>query len=677
MIILIFYLKSHIDLKIFNNEDEMNRKNIIFIVLSAVILILLFSIFKYNNLDYLSDGELQWLKEQDSIIYAANENAPPLRFVDGNDNQYKGVVVDYINQLSLEIGVDIQTVPMEWYDALEALKVGDTHICDMFINEERSKYYLFTDSIYNLRTILLTRYKDDFSLNQINGMIIATEKGDYANTYLSENYPNAELVYTHNVEEGVKLFISGKVDAVIGDEPLITYLLVERNENLNADYSNHILYEEEVVLAVSKTKPELVSILNKAISQINKKGQLEKIQQKWFGISTPLITNKTDAEIIDNIIIFVIFVSIVFAIILLNNLSLKKQVKKRTNELEHSKNELQIIFDGITEYMIVVDSNKKIINGNKSFAELLGISNKQMIGENCDKYIGNFCKDCNSCLVEDTLLNQKNITRESMAGNEIYEINAQLLRGVNNTVLIAIKNITIDKINRNQMLQTNKMVAVGQLAAGMAHEIRNPLGIIRTHSYLIRISDKIDESMNKSLDFIDSSVNRSSNIIDNILNFSRLSSNKKESVNMLQIIEKIIEMHNDIIKKENIKVSIKSNIEKKIHLNLEGIEYIMLNLISNAIDAMEQGGNLDIIANLENDNIVIICEDNGCGIDEKDMNNIFNPFFTTKELGKGTGLGLFIVYSEVEKLGGKIDVKSKPGEGTTFTIIIPIERKKN
>lgn len=677
MIILIFYLKSHIDLKIFNNEDEMNRKNIIFIVLSVVILILLFSIFKYNNLDYLSDGELQWLKEQDSIIYAANENAPPLRFVDGNDNQYKGVVVDYINQLSLEIGVDIQTVPMEWYDALEALKVGDTHICDMFINEERSKYYLFTDSIYNLRTVLLTRYKDDFSLNQINGMIIATEKGDYANTYLSENYPNAELVYTHNVEEGVKLFISGKVDAVIGDEPLITYLLVERNENLNADFSNHILYEEEVVLAVSKTKPELVSILNKAISQINKKGQLEKIQQKWFGISTPLITNKTDAEIIDNIIIFVIFVSIVFAIILLNNLSLKNQVKKRTNELEHSKNELQIIFDGITEYMIVVDSNKKIINGNKSFADLLGISNKQMIGENCDKYIGNFCKDCNSCLVEDTLLNQKNITRESMAGNEIYEINAQLLKGVNNTVLIAIKNITIDKINRNQMLQTNKMVAVGQLAAGMAHEIRNPLGIIRTQSYLIRISDKIDESMNKSLDFIDSSVNRASNIIDNILNFSRLSSNKKESVNMLQIIEKIIEMHNDIIKKENIKVSIKSNIEKKIHLNLEGIEYIMLNLISNAIDAMEQGGNLNIIANLENDNIVIICEDNGCGIDEKDMNNIFNPFFTTKELGKGTGLGLFIVYSEVEKLGGKIDVKSKPGEGTTFTIIIPIERKKN
>ena len=656
----------------------MSRKSVyILFVISIIIILMLYFGYGNNNMEYLYDAEIQWLKEQESIIYAANENAPPLRFVDEKDNQYKGVVVDYINQLSLELGIDIQTVPMQWNDALESLKAGETHICDMFINEERSKFYLFTDPIYNLRTVLLTRNVGNFNLNQIDTMKIATEKGDYANSYLNENYPNAELVYTNNVEEGVELFISGKVDAVIGDEPLITYLLVERNENLNPEYYNQILYEEEVVLAVSKTKPELVSILNKAISQINKKGQLEKIQQKWFGISTPLITNKTDSEIIENIVIFVIIACIIFVIIVLNNLSLKKQVKKRTNELEHSRNELQIIFDGITEYMLVVDKDKKIINGNKSIADFLGISRKQMVGENYEKYITNFRNDLSCCIVEETLLSQKNIKKESMAGNEIYEINAQLLRGVNNTVLITIKNITIEKINRNQMLQTNKMIAVGQLAAGMAHEIRNPLGIIRTQSYLLRISDKIDEAMNKSLDFIDSSVNRASSIIDNILNFSRFSSNKKESVNLQHIIEKIIEMHNDIIKKKNIKVSVTSNIKQEMYFNSESIEHIILNLISNAVDAMENGGNLSISANLENDNVIIFCENKGCGIEDNIIHNIFNPFFTTKELGKGTGLGLFIVYSEVEKLDGKIDVQSKLGEGTTFTIIIPMERKSD
>ena len=204
----------------------MDKRKAVLISLLIFVLSVFFYIYKVKSVSYLSEEEVKWLKAQDAIIYAANENAPPLRFVDEADNQYKGVVVDYINQLSLEIGVDIQTVPMLWDEALESLKNGNTHICDMFINEERSQYYLFTDPIYNLRTVLLTRNHNE--LSEIKNKRIATEKGDYANNYLSENYPEAELIYTNNVEEGFKLFINGDVDAVIGDEPIITYLLVEK-----------------------------------------------------------------------------------------------------------------------------------------------------------------------------------------------------------------------------------------------------------------------------------------------------------------------------------------------------------------------------------------------------------------------------------------------------------------
>ncbi|MEL7646919.1 MAG: transporter substrate-binding domain-containing protein [Sedimentibacter sp.] len=643
-------------------------------VIFALAVAVLFIKYEMGNRQYLTQNEIQWLNEQDSIVYAANENAPPLRFVDDKDNQYKGVVVDYMNQLSLELGVDIQTVPMKWEDALESLKSGETHICDMFVNEERSRYYLFTDPIYNLRTVLLARMTAGTENKGISSMTIATEKGDYANTYLEEHYPQANLVYTRNVEEGLDLFMEGTVDAVVGDEPLITYLLVERGQNNNSEYNIQVIYEEEVVLAVAKTKPELVSILNKAIGQINKKGQLEKIQQKWFGISTPLITNRTDAELVDNIILSVAAALIVFTVILLNNMSLKRQVKKRTSELEANRNELRTIFDGITEYMVVVDENKKILNANKSFIDFLGLSRELIEGEDCTGYLDRFCEDCSGCMVEETLSGQKTIKNECMCGNEIYEISFQLLRGAENAVLITIKNITIEKISRNQMLQTNKMIAVGQLAAGMAHEIRNPLGIIRTQSYLLRLCDKIDETMSKSLDFIDSSVNRAGTIIENILSFSRLSGNEKELVNLPKAIEKILEMHNDIIKKENIKVSFVSSIQEELRLSAESIEHIVLNLVSNSVDAMEEGGELNISADIENNSIVIRVSDTGCGIEEENLGNIFNPFFTTKELGKGTGLGLFIVYSEVEKIGGKIQVSSKVGQGTTFEITIPMER---
>lgn len=652
----------------------MNKKKSIIIVFFILIIIIQFFINKDHE-KYLTEEEIQWLKNQDAVIYAANENAPPLRFVDEIDNQYKGVVVDFVNQLSLELGIDIQTVPMQWDDALLSLKEGKTQICDMFINKDRSQNYLFTDSIYNLRTVLLTRSVENFDVNKINDMKIATELGDYANSYLTDNYPGAELIYTTNVEEGIELFFNGQVDAVIGDEPVINYLLVERNENLNPIYSNIIMYQQEVVFGVTKDKPELVPILNKAIAQIKNKGQLEKIQQKWFGISTPLMDEGNTAEIIKNIAIASVFAGGIFVFIIINNLSLQKQVKKRTKELENSRNDLQIIFDGITDFMLVVDKEKRVLQINKSLADYLGISKNEATEVNCNKYIGKFCNDCCNCLLDEVYLHNRKINKEVMVGYDVYEMNLQPLKDVNKTVLITIKNITLDKINRNKMLQTNKMIAVGQLAAGMAHEIRNPLGIIRTQSYLIRINDKIDNSISKSLDFIDSAVNRSSKIIDNILSFSRLSNKDKKSIDVNQMVQRLIEMHNDTICKNKIKVSTESNIKEELILNEESLEHIILNLISNALDAMENGGNLIIRTNVKDNFFILTCEDNGCGINENDLNNIYNPFFTTKEFGKGTGLGMFIVYSEVEKLNGKIDVKSKPGEGTIFTITISLERK--
>jgi len=429
-------------------------------------------------------------------------------------------------------------------------------------------------------------------------------------------------------------------------------LLAERKKNLNAEYSNIILYQQETVLGVTKNKPELVAILNKAIAQVKNKGQLEKIQQKWFGISTPLMSEENTAEIIRKIAIVSVLAGGIFIIIIISNVSLQKQVKKRTKELENSKNELQTIFDGILYFMLVVDKEKKVLKINKSFSDYYKISVDGKPGSGCNSYIGKFCNDCSNCIIDEVYAHNREIIKEGMVLNEIYEICGQPLKDENKTVLITITNITMDKINRNKVLQTNKMIAVGQLAAGMAHEIRNPLGIIRTQSYLIRLNDKVDGSIRKSLDFIDYAVRSSGKIIENILSFSRLSSKEIKSVDINQMVQRLVEMHNDAMVKKNIKVSVQSNIEKELTLNLESFEHIILNLLSNSIDSIENGGQISISTIVENNIFIFTCKDNGSGIAESDLNNIYNPFFTTKELGKGTGLGLGIVYSEEEKLNG-------------------------
>ncbi len=644
-----------------------------FLILIVVIIVLFFN-FIYEDSNKLTNEEIQWLKSQKEIIYAANENAPPLRFVDDVDNQYKGVVVDLINQISLETGTNIKTVPMQWSEALSSLAEGSTQICDMFISPERGKNYLFTNPIYNLRTVLLFIDKNIGNLRDINSITIATEKGDYANSYLQINYPNAELIYVDNVEEGFLMLLNKEVDAVVGDEPVILYLL-KQNRNSQLNLFNKVLYEKDVVFAVPKSKPELVSILNKAIKNLERKGQLEKIQQKWFGISTPLKKSINIYDVFKFVAFPVIIIGIMFVFIVLNNHSLKKLVKLKTQELEYSRNELRNIFDGVNDFMVVIDENKKIINANKAFVKYLGISLQEAIGKNCNEYLKNSFSECYEYTLDEVIKNNNKITQEKMVKNEVYEISFQPVIELNKTIIITIRNITVDKINRNQMLQTNKMVAVGQLAAGMAHEIRNPLGIIRTQSYLLSLNDKIDESMKKSLNFIDNSINRASNIIDNVLNFSRISSNKKESIFIEKIISNIIELHSDLIKKKNIIIEVNCFIEEKILINVESLQHIILNLVSNSIDAINYGGYLKINIIKENNNIILICEDNGIGIEEKHMESLFNPFFTTKELGKGTGLGLYIVYSEVQKLNGYIDVKSKLNKGTMFKIILPIEKE--
>lgn len=650
------------------------RKHLLYAVVILIFIGLMFIEYRLEvkQTENIDNQILQnYLRNGQYLIYGANRSAPPLRYID-QDGVYKGVVVDYISQLSLELGVDIRTEPYKWEDALNRLKNGDTDFCDMFVNEDREKDYVFTDPIYNLRTVMAVRFDSEYTFDDIGRMRIATEKGDYANGYVLEEFPTAKLVFTENVGLGMDLLSTGEVDAVIGDEPIISYY----TQNMNEEFRmiNTALYEEPVVLAMPQSYKELVPVINKAIQRINSKGQLEKIQQKWFGISTPLIQAKIDNRYIKCVLIGSAALLLLISVVSFNNYSLKRQVQIRTSELELSKNELQLIFDSIPEYILILDEAKNIVNANEGLLTQAGLTIGESVGKSFDvllKRLNPEYQELVSLLQEQgQVRNKVQITIE----NEIYEIQIHRFIGIrkeNQGTLITMRNITLDEINKKKLLQSSKMMAVGQLAAGMAHQIRNPLSIIRLHTYMLKEHPGLDEIGARSLQYIEDSVKKAARIIDNVMNFWRVSGKQNIRIQLKQSFDDIITLHENALKKKNIMIRISCNEELWFISNDEALKHILVNLLSNGIDASKEGGEILLKGRKEGKVVIIECSDNGCGIAECDIESLFHPFYTTKEPGKGTGLGLFIVYSEVEKLEGRILVESKINIGTKFTIVLP------
>jgi len=229
------------------------------------------------------------------------------------------------------------------------------------------------------------------------------------------------------------------------------------------------------------------------------------------------------------------------------------------------------------------------------------------------------------------------------------------------------------------MEQNNQLASIGQLAAGVAHEINNPLALINETAgyvkdlFVIKEQYRKDEELMENIDYILEAVERCGTITRQLLGFARKFDVKIQKVNLKEAISDVLHFHNKEAEYRNIKVHVdvpEDNLE--IETDRGKLQQILLNLVNNVFQAVDNGCWLDIHASHNGpDKVDITISDNGCGMPQENLSKIFEPFFTTKERGAGTGLGLAITYGLVKKLHGNISVESKEKEGTTFTITLP------
>jgi signal transduction histidine kinase len=224
-----------------------------------------------------------------------------------------------------------------------------------------------------------------------------------------------------------------------------------------------------------------------------------------------------------------------------------------------------------------------------------------------------------------------------------------------------------------QAFYSEKMASLGQLTAGIAHEINNPLGGLLNCVKTMQEEPENLELHKRYIPLLETGLRRIEHIMRQLLNFGRKAPLTFSKVDMDGVIRECLELLEYRLK--NITLVLDLNLDEKYCIDVEALRQIIVNTSLNAIQAMPEGGSLTVSTKRTHSRIVITVKDTGTGIDPAIMGKIFDPFFTTKEVGEGTGLGLAVTYSLVQQMDGTINVQSEPGKGTIFTISLPANHK--
>jgi len=361
-------------------------------------------------------------------------------------------------------------------------------------------------------------------------------------------------------------------------------------------------------------------------------------------------------------------------------------VNRRTAQIERAKREWEQTFDAITDPLTLVDSAFMLQRANLATALLAERDIREMPGRKCYRVLFGREEPCHNCPVANRSKRLRRGANEEVEvsypekdrvfRNSVFMPDSGPLKG---RYICYYKDITEEKRLGRQVLQSEKMAGIGQLAGGVAHELNNPIGVILSFVQLSK-ADVLavgDEDLIDSLEEIEKAAFRCKRIVGSLLDFSRPSPD--EDMSLLNL--------NDVLENAMFLVSTHSatkslGIAKEFHpelpfvvANENQLLQVFVNLIQNAAQAMSGGGTLTLRTKPGGEGKVSASvTDTGVGIEREALERIFEPFYTTKAPGEGTGLGLSVTYGIVERHKGTIEAESEPGEGTTFVVTLPTER---
>jgi len=376
------------------------------------------------------------------------------------------------------------------------------------------------------------------------------------------------------------------------------------------------------------------------------------------------------------------------------------EVKQKIRELEAAniglrtkKSELQAVFDAISDGLLVFDSRGIIQHRNHVCARMFPV--QTLVGNRCKHLFHAGKKHAfEDCPVERALKGESfqfsfTFSREEQGKTltSHFDISVTPIDDPSgkNRALMFLRDVTEKRIQELQLMQAEKMSSIGVLAAGVAHEINNPLNSVAGYAEaLLRrfrdvpglTSDPRLEEFQGYLNVIIREVYRCKGVIDGLLSFSRKSDGTIASVDVNGLLNEVFELlrHKSRYDKVEICLDLCSDLPA-VKGDAAALRQVFLNLVLNAVQAIDGPGLVEVSTETEMNEVVVKVRDTGSGIAPESLGQIWNPFFTTKSVGQGLGLGLAVTYNIVKRHSGEVQVETEVGKGTLFSVRLPVWRE--
>lgn len=652
-----------------DTDDQMNIRAYQWLIILIVMLILFFPVP---------------VAAQKHLRIGVPMGFPPFSYQDEGESEVRGYSVDVLNMLSAALSTEPRYLVGRDADLLRALNDGDLDlVVGITLNENQRQQFSTMEILIYVKRYLFVHHPEEITDRSDQKAIKRVVVRDQPYVSPTTGKHVSDFIQARSVKEALMIVNSGQaLEFVDYSDQMATYLIGKYGLQ-NVRQAGVRMGRFPFNMIIAKDNQSLNMGLSKALGDVIKSGQLDQVREKWLGESYAFYLWQRFAPLV----VLIVGSGVVIALALFFwHIALKRKVNQITGQLKVSEKRYRQLIESSPDMVFLINKKGVIRLANQSVAEKLLIPQDQLLASNLRSLVMPkdtekftvFLKDLFSAQIASL---ETELTNYSGRQINVEFVAARLRRSSEEERLACCfaRDLTQRKLMERELIASERLATIGKIAAGVAHEVNNPIGIILAHSEDLISGELDDVETRESLSAIRRNALRAGNITRALLDQASLDASHRVELDVAALLEECLHFLKPRLK--NINVLRELNIEDYWVWGEESqLQQVFINLLLNAIESMAGEGTLRVrVSDYRNESgryHRIGIEDSGDGVPAEHRPQIFEPFFTSGK-ARGVGLGLFVAARILKKHDGKVAVEESDLGGTAMIVDLPAVQEKS